>query len=91
MKHAARNVRRVAERQMPRPWTLEVEPGVRIGQTVQPIESIGCYIPGGRHALVSTLVMTATPAILAGVARVIAVCPRPSAGTPGRGQHPRRH
>jgi histidinol dehydrogenase len=79
VRHAAHNVRRVAERQMPQPWTLEVEPGVRIAQTVQPIESIGCYIPGGRHALVSTLVMTATPAILAGVARVIAVCPRPSA------------
>src|SRR3954452_5288158 len=79
VKHAARNVRRVAERQLPRPWVFEVEPGVRIGQSVQPIESVGCYIPGGRHALVSTLVMTATPAILAGVARVIAVCPHPSA------------
>ena len=79
MKHAARNVRRVAERQLPRPWVFEVEPGVRIGQSVQPIESVGCYIPGGRHALVSTLVMTAIPAILAGVARVIAVCPHPSA------------
>jgi histidinol dehydrogenase len=79
VRHAAHNVRRVAERQMPKPWTLEVEAGVRIGQSVQPIESIGCYIPGGHHALVSTLVMTATPAILAGVGRVVAVCPRPSA------------
>jgi histidinol dehydrogenase len=79
VKHAARNVRRVAERQLPQPWLLEVEPGVRIGQSVQPIESIGCYIPGGRHALVSTLVMTTAPALLAGVPRVIAVCPHPSA------------
>jgi histidinol dehydrogenase len=79
VKHAARNVRRVAERQLPQSWVLEVEPGVRIGQSVQPIESIGCYIPGGRHALVSTLVMTATPALLAGVPHVIAVCPHPSA------------
>ena len=78
VKHAARNVRRVAERQLPQPWMLEVEPGVRIGQSVQPIESIGCYIPGRRHALLSTLVMTATPALLAGVARIIAVCPHPS-------------
>jgi histidinol dehydrogenase len=78
VRHAARNVRRVAERQMPRDWTIEVEPGVRVGQAVRPIETIGCYIPGGRHALVSTLVMTATPARIAGVARVVAVCPRPS-------------
>jgi histidinol dehydrogenase len=78
VKHAARNVRRVAERQLPQPWVLEVEPGVRIGQSVQPIESIGCYIPGGRHALASTLVMTTAPALLAGVPRVIAVCPHPS-------------
>jgi len=82
VKHAARNVRRVAERQLPRPWQLEIQPGVRIGQSVQPIESIGCYIPGGRHALVSTLVMTATPALLAGVARIIAVCPHPSPELP---------
>src|ERR1700744_3727009 len=47
IRHAARNIRRVAEKQMPRPWTLDVEPGVRISQIVRPIESIGCYIPGG--------------------------------------------
>ena len=78
VKHAVRNVRRVAERQMPRPWSVNVEPGVRIGQIVRPIETIGCYIPGGRHALVSTLVMTVAPANVAGVKRVIAVCPRPN-------------
>lgn len=79
VKHAARNVRRVAEQQMPRAWTIEVEPGVRIGQIVRPIETIGCYIPGGRHALVSTLVMTVVPATVAGVQHVVAVCPRPNA------------
>jgi len=77
--HAAKNVRQVAEKQLPRPWTMEVEPGVSIGQVVRPIETIGCYIPGGRHALVSTLVMTAVPAKVAGVKRVVVVCPRPNA------------
>ena len=77
--HAARNVRRVAEKQLPRPWTIEVEPGVTIGQVVRPIETIGCYIPGGRHALVSTLVMMAVPALAAGVPRIVVVCPRPNA------------
>lgn len=77
--HAAKNVRQVAEKQLPRSWTMEVEPGVSIGQVVRPIETVGCYIPGGRHALVSTLVMTAVPAKVAGVKRVVVVCPRPNA------------
>jgi histidinol dehydrogenase len=79
VEHAARNVRRVAEKQLPRPWKMEVEPGVSIGQIVRPIETIGCYIPGGRQALASTLVMTAVPARVAGVKRVAVVCPRPNA------------
>jgi histidinol dehydrogenase len=79
LEHAARNVRRVAEKQLPKPWTIEVEPGVRIGQLVRPIEAIGCYIPGGRFALVSTMVMTVVPAEVAGVRHIQVVCPRPNA------------
>jgi histidinol dehydrogenase len=78
VEHAARNVRRVAEKQLPKSWTLEVEPGVKISQMVRPIESIGCYVPGGRHALVSTLVMTVVPAQVAGVPQIQVVCPRPN-------------
>ncbi len=76
--HAAENVRRVAEKQMPREWSLQVEAGVTVSQIVRPLESIGCYIPGGRFALVSTLVMTVVPAQVAGVRHIIAVCPRPN-------------
>jgi histidinol dehydrogenase len=79
VEHAARNVRRVAEKQLPRRWKMEVEPGVSIEQIVRPIETIGCYVPGGRQALVSTLVMTVIPARVAGVKRVAVVCPRPNA------------
>ncbi len=78
IQRAAQNVRRVAEKQLPCPWTIETQPGVRISQRVSPIESIGCYIPGGRFSLVSTLVMTAVPAKVAGVSRILAVCPRPN-------------
>jgi histidinol dehydrogenase len=78
VKHAVRNVKCVAEKQLPRPWTIEVEPGVTIRQVVRPIETIGCYIPGGRHALISTLVMTVVPATVAGVRRIVIVCPRPN-------------
>jgi len=79
VEHAARNIRRVAEKQLPRPWTLEVEPGVRIALKVVPLERVGCYIPGGRFSLVSTLLMTAVPAQVAGVREIVAVCPRPNA------------
>jgi histidinol dehydrogenase len=78
VKHAIGNVRKVAERQLPRNWSLEVESGVSIGQMVRPIETIGCYIPGGKATLVSTLIMTAVPAQVAGVKRIVAVCSRPN-------------
>ena len=76
VQHAIKNVRRVAEQQKPREWNLRVEPGVTVGQVVRPLDSIGCYIPGGRFALVSTLVMTVVPAQVAGVRQILAVCPR---------------
>jgi histidinol dehydrogenase len=79
VKHAAKNVRAVAEKQLPRPWSLTVEPGVTIRQAVAAIETIGCYIPGGRNALVSTLIMTVVPAQIAGVKNIVVVCPHPNA------------
>jgi histidinol dehydrogenase len=79
LEHAVRNVHLVAEKQLPKRWTIEVEPGVKIGQLVRPIDAIGCYIPGGRFALVSTMVMTVVPAKVAGVGHIQVVCPRPNA------------
>ncbi len=78
IEHAARNIRRVAERQLPRAWALEVERGVEVCQRVEPLERIGCYIPGGRFSLISTLLMTVIPAQVAGVRRIIVSCPRPN-------------
>jgi histidinol dehydrogenase len=78
LRHAEKNIRRVAEKQLPRPWSSEVEPGVTISQLVRPLEAIGCYIPGGRFALVSTLLMTVVPARVAGVKRIAVVCPKPN-------------
>jgi histidinol dehydrogenase len=78
VKHAIANVRKVAEKQLPRDWSMEVEPGVCIGHIVRPIESVGCYIPGGTATLLSTLVMTAVPAQVAGVKRIVAVCAKPN-------------
>ena len=79
IEHAARNIRRFAEKQLTRAWSLDVEPGVNISQRVSPIASIGCYIPGGHFSLVSTLLMTAIPAQVAEVPRITVVCPKPNA------------
>ncbi len=54
--------------------------GVDITSTFQPIPSVGCYIPGGRASYPSTLVMTATPAKVAGVRRVVVCSPPRSDG-----------
>ena len=75
--HAARNIRAVARKQKPLEWNIEVEPGVRAGQRVRAIESIGCYLPGGRFSLVSTLLMTVIPAQEAGVRQIVVVSPQP--------------
>lgn len=72
------NLAVVAERQVPRPFTVDVAKGHRIEQRVQPLERVGCYVPGGRYPLPSTLVMTAVPAKVAGVRDIIAVCPSPA-------------
>ena len=74
---AARNIRTVARRQVPQGWHLRVAPGVSVEQRVIPLDRVGCYVPGGRYPLPSSLLMTAIPATAAGVREVVAVCPRP--------------
>jgi histidinol dehydrogenase len=76
---AARHIRRVARRQIPRAWSVSPTPGVRIEQRVLPLDRVGCYVPGGRYPLPSSLLMTAIPARVAGVREVVAVCPKPDA------------
>jgi histidinol dehydrogenase len=74
---AAANIRAVASRQIPRSWTVSPTPGLRITQRVTPLDRVGCYVPGGRYPLPSSLLMTAIPAVTAGVGEVLVVCPRP--------------
>ena len=76
---AARNIRRVAARQVPKRWVVSPAAGVRIEQRVVALDRVGCYVPGGRYPLPSSLLMTAIPAHVAGVGEIIAVCPRPDA------------
>ena len=78
VRKAAQNIRRYCRWQMPRQWRQQTNPGVRVGQLIRPLESVGCYIPGGRYPLASTLLMTAVPAQVAGVKRVVVTTPRPA-------------
>src|SRR5215207_6288001 len=76
---AAAHIRHVARRQVPRPWTAIPARGVTIEQRVTPLDRVGCYVPAGRYPLPSSLLMTAIPAQVAGVAEIIVACPRPDA------------
>jgi histidinol dehydrogenase len=67
----------VATRQVPRGWRARVANGVTVEQRVIPLERVGCYVPGGRYPLPSSLLMTAIPARAAGVGEVVVACPQP--------------
>jgi histidinol dehydrogenase len=78
---AAGNIRRYCEWQKPKEWRREIHPGVCVGQLVRPLESVGCYVPGGRYPLPSTLLMTVIPAQVAGVLRIRVASPHPAQTT----------
>jgi histidinol dehydrogenase len=78
---AAKQIREFAERQMQKSWNHSTVEGLTTGQLVRPLESVGCYVPSGRHPLPSTLLMTAIPAQVAGVKRIVVVSPKPAPET----------
>jgi histidinol dehydrogenase len=77
LRAAAKNIRTVARRQVPRGWRARVAAGVSVEQRIVPLDRVGCYVPGGRYPLPSSLLMTAVPAAAAGVGEIVVVCPRP--------------
>ena len=78
---ASRQIRTFAKQQLPKPWSSQSGQGLTVGQLVRPLGSVGCYVPSGRHPLPSTLLMTAVPAQVAGVQRIIVVSPKPATET----------
>src|SRR5258708_7286976 len=70
------NILAFAEAQLPREWTISPSAGVKTGQIVRPLGSVGCYVPGGRYPLPLTLLMTVTPAQVAGVERIVVCSPK---------------
>ena len=78
---AQANIRAFADAQKPAEWMMTPAPGVKTGQIVRALASVGCYVPGGRYPLPSTLLMTVTPAQVAGVERIVVCSPNPARET----------
>ncbi len=74
--YAATNIRKFHELQKPSPsWTAEISPGVFAGDRTLPIPSVACYIPRGKGAFPSSVMMTCIPATVAGVADICIITP----------------
>jgi histidinol dehydrogenase len=78
---ASGQIRDFAVNQLPASWSTSPRDGLTTGQLVRALDSVGCYVPSGRHPLPSTLLMTAIPAKVAGVARIVVVSPKPAPET----------
>jgi len=78
LRQSVQNIRRFCEWQKPTDW-MRTRGGISLGQTVRPLDSVGCYVPGGRYPLISTVLMTVIPAQVAGVKNIRVVSPNPSA------------
>lgn len=81
MRTAHANIQAFAEAQRAEEWMELAAEGVQTGQIVRPLASVGCYVPGGRYPLPSTLLMTTTPAQVAGVERIVVCSPNPAPET----------
>lgn len=76
LKVAAENITKFHRAQLEREmWSIEVKEGILAGRITRPMEIVGCYIPGGRAAYPSSILMTVLPARVAGVENVVAVTP----------------
>jgi histidinol dehydrogenase len=75
LREAIHNVTIFHERQKELSWEFETVGGVRLGQRILPIETVGLYVPGGTAAYPSSVVMNVVPAKVAGVTRIVVVTP----------------
>ncbi|WP_040286114.1 histidinol dehydrogenase [Sporosarcina koreensis] len=77
---AKMRIQRFHDQQKEESWDFRPEPGVRLGQLIRPVEAAGIYIPGGKAAYPSTVLMNVLPAKIAGVERIVMVTPPDSEG-----------
>ena len=77
LRAAAARIRRFHERQLSRSWKYSEADGTQLGQIVTPLDRVGLYVPGGKAAYPSSVLMNAIPAKVAGVREVVMVSPNP--------------
>jgi histidinol dehydrogenase len=83
IKHAHANIESFHRQQMPEPmWFTEIKPGIMAGERVTSIASAGIYVPRGKGAFPSVMLMLATPAKVAGVQHIVVVTPPRPDGKP---------
>jgi histidinol dehydrogenase len=75
--HAAGRIRSFHERQVGESWTYVEEDGTRLGQQVTALDRVGIYVPGGKAAYPSSVLMNAMPARVAGVGQIVMMTPTP--------------
>jgi histidinol dehydrogenase len=78
LKAAHRRIRSFHERQLQKSWEYTEADGTVLGQRITPIDRVGLYVPGGKAAYPSSVLMNAVPAKLAGVNSIVMVSPNPS-------------
>jgi len=77
LEHAAKRVREFHEKQKQSTWSYEDEEGNVLGQKITPLDRVGVYVPGGKAAYPSSVLMNVIPAHVAGVEEIIMVVPTP--------------
>ena len=77
LRDAAERIRRFHERQLSESWEYADSDGTRLGQRVTPLDRVGLYVPGGKAAYPSSVLMNAIPAKVAGVRELVMVSPMP--------------
>ena len=85
IRRAAANIRAYHEKQVTQSWITTTPEGTILGQKVTPIETSGCYVPGGRAVYPSSVLMNVIPAKVAGVERIVIATPPDTSGKAAAG------
>ena len=85
IRRSAANIRAYHEKQVTQSWITTSEDGTILGQKVTPIETSGCYVPGGRAVYPSSVLMNVIPAKVAGVERIVIATPPDASGKAAAG------
>ena len=85
IRRSAANIRAYHEKQVTQSWITTSEDGTILGQKVTPVETSGCYVPGGRAVYPSSVLMNVIPAKVAGVERIVIATPPDASGKAAAG------